>query len=101
MSTSKKWRKVEGPKVWRPKLGDELEGFYGGTRTFEGSYGKYEVVIIYTETGAFSISGCKALSLVRCAGALDREDKVRFVYKGTVDVGHDNVMKDYELYVLR
>jgi hypothetical protein len=73
----------------------------GGTRTFEGTYGEYEVVIVYTKAGAFSISGCKALSLVKCAGSLGREDRVRFVYKGTVDVGHDNVMKDYELYVLR
>jgi len=53
MSTNKKWRKVEGPKPWRPKEGDELEGFYGGTRTFEGTYGEYEVVIVYTEAGAF------------------------------------------------
>lgn len=97
----KKWRKVEGPRTWRPKPGDELEGFFGGTRTFEGSYGEYEVVIVYAENGAYSISGCKAVSLVRCAGTLAREDRVRFVYKGTVDVGYDNVMKDYELYVMR
>jgi hypothetical protein len=41
----------------------------GGTRTFEGTYGEYEVVIVYTKAGAFSISGCKAFP---SSSALDR-----------------------------
>lgn len=99
--SKKKWRKVEGPKLWRPKAGEALEGFFGGTRTIQGQHGEYEVVIVYTEPGAFAVSGCKALSLIRCAGALGREDRLRFVYKGAVDLDNGNTMKDYELYVLR
>lgn len=99
--SKKKWRKVEGPKLWRPAPGDELMGFFGGTQTAQGQHGEYETVVVYSNDGAFSVSGCKALSLIRCAGALGREDRLRFVYRGAVDLDNGNTMKDYELYVLR
>jgi len=44
---------------------------------------------------------CKRFGIERGDVKLGREDRIRLVYKGTVDVGHDNTMKDYELYVLR
>lgn len=101
--TKKKWRKIEGPKPWQPREGESctLEGFYGGLRTITGKHGEYEVIIVYTEYGAFSVSGCKALTLIRCAGVLNREDRVRFTYLGELDMGNGNRMKDYELHVLR
>lgn len=93
--------KVKSPQAWKPQEGDTLEGYYGGTRTLEGRFDKYEVIIVYAENQAYTVSGCKALSLIRNAGMLNREDLIRFVYLGKVDTGKENKMNDYELYVQR
>lgn len=99
--SGKKWRKVSEVRVWRPAKGDALEGFFGGTQLINGVYGQYQVVILHTEIGTFSVSGCKAVSLIKGAGALGREDKIKFVFKGAVKASTDNNMKDFDLYVLR
>lgn len=49
MAIKKKvWHKVVAPKPWRPKAGEEIEGYYVGAETRTGQFGEYKVYMIRT-----------------------------------------------------
>jgi len=59
------WKKIEAPKMWRPRMiGEELVGFYGGKTTRNGQWGQYEVVLVHVPgRGSFMLSGVRIIQL--------------------------------------
>lgn len=95
------WRKVQAPKPWRPdEPGEELIGFYGGRTLRSGRFGQYEVVILHVpKKGSFTISGTRIIQLADAA-CVGRGDPVKVVWKGTIEIGDDHTMKEFEMFVV-
>ncbi len=94
-----KWKKVEAPRAWRPRPGDELLGFYGGKTTKSGRFGSYEAVIVHVPGGpAMLISGVMAVQAADSA-MLVVGHPVRFVFKGLKDLGEGKTLKQVEMFV--
>lgn len=97
-----KWRKISAPTTWRPKMGEELVGFYTGRSKRDGLFGQYEVVTVAVPyKGTFMISGTALIQLADSA-MLTRGDAVRIVFTGLKDISTEEEkreMKTFELYV--
>jgi len=94
-----KWRKVSAPKVWRPKDGEELTGYYAGRTLRDGVHGQYEVATVLVPfKGAYLISGTMLIQLLDTA-MLSRGDAVRVVFQGRKQLDDDRVIKLFELFV--
>jgi len=99
---SVKWRKVKGPKVWRPtEPGEELVGYYGGRTTKDGSFGQYDVIMIHVpRQGSDTVSGTQVIQRIDGARVTDG-DPVRVTFQGRKEFGKDNAksMKLFDVYV--
>lgn len=94
-----KWRKVSAPKVWHPKPGEELIGYYMGRTKRDGSFGQYEVVTVAVPYhGVFSISGTMLIQLMD-ASLINRGEAVRVVFVGRKELEGERELKVFELYV--
>lgn len=95
----KKWRRVRGPRTWVPEPGDEIIGKYGGRTLKHGSYGPYEVVLVFTEDQAYVVSGVVIIQAIDAA-QLEKGDIVRIVFHGYKTLDHgERRMKMFDLYV--
>ena len=87
MANENRWVEVQPHTTrWEPKQGEELEGRYLGSRTFEAEKGPFEAHSIrQAGTGrAYSISGPVICTLFAASGAR-AGDEVRLVYTGLRD----------------
>lgn len=94
------WEKVLVPRVWRPKPGDEILGFYGGRTLRNGQFGQYEVVIIVVpHKGAFTASGTGLINLIDAAQvAIGHPIHIRYLNKELIESTGKH-FKVYELFV--
>jgi hypothetical protein len=94
------WKKVEAPKVWRPKHnGEELVGYFTGKTSKNGQFGQYDVILVAVPTrGVFMISGTRVVQLVDAAN-MQIGWPVRVVFKGRVALGEEREMKDFDVFV--
>lgn len=95
-----KWRKVKGPRAWRPKeVGEELVGYYSGRTLRDGKFGQYELVMVHVpRQGQFMVSGIKVIQLIDSA-RVHHNDLIRIVWGGYKELGDDKKMKVFEVYV--
>lgn len=94
-----KWREVSAPKLWRPKDGEELIGYYAGRTTRDGQHGQYEVVtVLVPYKGAFMVSGTMLIQLADAA-MLSRGDAVRIVFVERQAIDDERHMKVFKLFV--
>lgn len=95
-----KWRRVEVPRTWHPRLpGTSLVGFYAGRTTRQGAYGQYDVVLVLVPgDGAYMISGTKLMQLMDAA-MIEAGHPVQIIYQGDKDLGEDKRMKEFEVHV--
>jgi len=93
------WEEVSAPKVWRPKVGEELIGHYHGRTVRSGTFGEYEVVQVSVPGDAlYNVSGTRIVQLFDSA-SLESGEQVRIVFKGYKELQGDKKLKVFELYV--
>ncbi len=94
------WKKVHGPRIWRPKVpGEELVGYYGGKTLRNGAYGQYEVVVVHVPIkGTYLISGIQVVQLVD-ASSIDVRWPIRIVWRGTEALDEERTLKKFEVFV--
>ncbi len=95
------WKKVEAPIFWRPReVGAQLVGFYMGRTLRTGSYGQYEVVMIFVPgEGAYIVSGTKIVQLIDASG-LTRGEPVKVLWMGEEPLKEGKKMKMFEVYTI-
>lgn len=95
-----KWKKVETPRMWRPKTSnEELVGYYGGKTTRVGAFGSYEVVIVHVPAdGAYLVSGTQVVQSADAA-LLVTGQPIRLVFHGRKNIGSGREMKLITMYV--
>ena len=94
MTQRKTWFKVNAPKAWRPKPGDELVGSYLSSKIRSGQFGDYRVHFIKCRTQVYYVSGTQINDLF----ALVQENmKVKLVFVG-LKQGKDHEYKVFDLY---
>ena len=93
------WRKVQAPTVWRPRIGEELIGYFGGRTLRNGQHGQYEVALVHVpHTGSFTVSGSALIRLIDAAG-VGKGHPVRVVFKGTKSTQNNHTEKQFDLLV--
>ncbi len=93
------WRKVTGPRVWRPKDGDEIFGFYAGQTAKKGQFGEYTVILVRVpEVGTLTMSGTHIVQLVDSA-LITVGAPVHITFKGYKDLDSTRSMKLFDLEV--
>lgn len=93
------WRKVTGPKPWKPKEGDELAGFYGGKTVKNGKFGQYAAVFVRVPgRGIFMVTGTRIIQLIDAA-MVEIGAPIHITYGGKKDIGDDKKMNLFDLQV--
>lgn len=92
------WRQIYTPIPWKPKVNDELEGYYGGSFVRNGKDGEYIVYIVNTEINSFALAGKKLNDLFSIAQP-KVDEKIKIVYKGLIRLDENRSMKQYEFFV--
>lgn len=97
--TNLKWTKVDIALPWRPEPGEVLEGVYGGQSMMRGHSGEYDIWIVHTRLGSYTVSGTIAARMFASA-MIEEGEPIRIVYKGRAGKGEFKY-KDYDMFVGR
>ena len=90
------WHRVEAPKPWRPKVGQEIVGEYLSTETKTGPFGEYKAHYIKTADGTFYVSGAMVNDLF---SIVDAGTQVKLVFDGKKTSNESgNQYKVFELF---
>ena len=93
------WVRVNMPQAWYPqKVGDTLVGTYGGRTLKKGENGQYEVILIRTAGGVFTVTGVRVIQLIDGSGS-DVGDPVKVVFLGLVELPNGRKMKNFDVFV--
>lgn len=99
------WQRVVAPRPWRPDVGEELIGYYGGRTLRKGQFGQYEVVVAHVPTqGAFAITGTHLIQLIDAA-LIQKGHPIRVKYLGKTrtkaedEDGRSHEMKIFDLLI--
>lgn len=85
-----KWKRVQAPRPWYPKEGDEIAGYYGGKTTRVGKYGSYELAIVHVpNVGTYTITGIMVIQALD-SSAVSPGHPVRITFNGMQQARSDS-----------
>lgn len=93
------WKRLETPRAWAPKAGDELAGYYLGATLRDGAFGQYSVVLVAVPSeGVYMVSGTIIIQLVQSA-FIPTGSPLRIRFDGLAETTMGRQMKKFEVSV--